>query len=104
MTGRGRMLWRVAVVAVATLAVMAGCSTGTPAPDRPASERGGGSATTAAPLPAAVTLPPAPSGRPAAGAFFERARRRWSVETRVRGVVRIHRLVSRSAQQLRRPP
>jgi predicted nicotinamide N-methyase len=43
-------------------------------------------------------------GRPAAGVFFERARRRWSVETRVRGVVRIHRLVSRSAQQLRRPP
>ena len=62
MTGRGRMLWRVAVVAVATLAVMAGCSTGTPPP-----AGGGGSATTAAPLPAAVTLPPAPSGRPAAG-------------------------------------
>jgi hypothetical protein len=58
------MAWRVAGVAVATLAVMAGCSTGTPAPDRPAS---GGSATTAAPLPAEVTLPPAPSGRPAAG-------------------------------------
>jgi predicted nicotinamide N-methyase len=31
-------------------------------------------------------------GRPAAGAFLERASRRWSVETRVRGVVRIHRL------------
>ena len=66
MTGRGRMAWRAAGVAVATLAVMAGCSTGTPAPDRAAPE-GAGSATTAAPLPAAVTLPPAPSGRPAAG-------------------------------------
>jgi hypothetical protein len=66
MTGRGRMAWRVAGVAVATLVVMAGCSTGAPAPDRPASEPDG-SATTAAPLPAAVTLPPAPSGRPAAG-------------------------------------
>jgi predicted nicotinamide N-methyase len=31
-------------------------------------------------------------GRPAAGAFLEQASRRWSVETRVRGVVRIHRL------------
>ena len=59
MTGRGRGAWRLAGVAVATLALMAGCSTGTPAPDRPASGRGG-SATTAAPLPAAVTLPPAP--------------------------------------------
>src|SRR4029450_10036482 len=48
--------------AVAALALMAGCSTGAPAPDQ-----GGSSATTAAPLPAAVTLPPAPSGRPAAG-------------------------------------
>jgi hypothetical protein len=66
MAGRGRMAWRLAGVAVATLAVMAGCSTGTPAPDRPASGQGG-SATTAAPLPAEVTLPPAPSGRPAAG-------------------------------------
>jgi hypothetical protein len=66
MTGRGRMAWRVAGVAVATLAVMAGCSTGTPGPDRAASP-GAGSATTAAPLPAGVTLPPAPSGRPAAG-------------------------------------
>ena len=66
MTGRGRMAWRVAGVAVATLVVMAGCSTGTPAPDRAAPE-GGGSATTAAPLPAAVTLPPAPSGRSANG-------------------------------------
>jgi hypothetical protein len=56
------MAWRLAGVAVATLAVMVGCSTGTPAP-----KGGGGSATTAAPLPAAVTLPPAPSGRPAAG-------------------------------------
>jgi hypothetical protein len=66
MTGRGRMAWRLAGVAVATLAVMGGCSTGTPAPDQVAPERGG-SATTAAPLPAAVTLPPAPSGRPAPG-------------------------------------
>jgi predicted nicotinamide N-methyase len=31
-------------------------------------------------------------GRPAAGAFLERASRRWSVETRVRGVARIHRM------------
>ncbi|MBD0282737.1 MAG: methyltransferase domain-containing protein [Thermoleophilaceae bacterium] len=31
-------------------------------------------------------------GRPAAGAFLEQAGRRWPVETRVRGVVRIHRL------------
>jgi predicted nicotinamide N-methyase len=31
-------------------------------------------------------------GRPAAGAFLEQASRRWSVDTRVRGVVRIHRL------------
>jgi predicted nicotinamide N-methyase len=30
--------------------------------------------------------------RPAAGAFLEQARRRWSVETRVRGVVQLHRL------------
>jgi predicted nicotinamide N-methyase len=31
-------------------------------------------------------------GRPAAGVFLERASRRWSVETRVRGVARIHRM------------
>jgi predicted nicotinamide N-methyase len=31
-------------------------------------------------------------GRPAAGAFLEQARRRWAVETSVRGVVQIHRL------------
>jgi predicted nicotinamide N-methyase len=31
-------------------------------------------------------------GRPAAGAFLEQAGRRWSVETRLRDVVRIHRL------------
>jgi predicted nicotinamide N-methyase len=31
-------------------------------------------------------------GRPAASAFLEEARRRWTVETRVRGVVQIHRL------------
>ena len=31
-------------------------------------------------------------GRPAADAFLEEAERRWSVETTVRGVVRIHRL------------
>jgi predicted nicotinamide N-methyase len=30
--------------------------------------------------------------RPAAGAFMDEARRRWSVETRVRGVVQVHRL------------
>ena len=30
--------------------------------------------------------------RPPAGAFLEEAARRWSVDTRVRGVVRIHRL------------
>jgi predicted nicotinamide N-methyase len=30
--------------------------------------------------------------RPAAGAFLEQARHRWSVETRVRGVVGLHRL------------
>ena len=29
-------------------------------------------------------------GRPAAGAFLKQASRRWAVETRVRGVVRIH--------------
>jgi predicted nicotinamide N-methyase len=32
-------------------------------------------------------------GRPAAGAFLEEASRRWDVETRVRGVVRMHRLL-----------
>ena len=31
-------------------------------------------------------------GRPAADAFFEQARRRWSIETRVRGVVQVHRI------------
>jgi predicted nicotinamide N-methyase len=31
-------------------------------------------------------------GRPAAGAFLEQASRRWPVDTRARGVVRIHRL------------
>jgi predicted nicotinamide N-methyase len=31
-------------------------------------------------------------GRPAAGAFLEQASLKWPVETRVRGVVRIHRL------------
>jgi predicted nicotinamide N-methyase len=31
-------------------------------------------------------------GRPAAGAFLERASRRWTVDTRERDVVRIHRL------------
>ena len=30
--------------------------------------------------------------RPAAGAFLEQASRRWPIETRVRGVVRVHRL------------
>jgi predicted nicotinamide N-methyase len=33
--------------------------------------------------------------RPAAAAFLEQAGARWSIETRVRGVVRIHRLLSR---------
>jgi len=65
MTGRGRMAWRLGWLVAATLALMAGCATGTPAPDRT-----GRSATTsapAAPAAAPVTLPPAPSGRPAAG-------------------------------------
>lgn len=31
-------------------------------------------------------------GRPASAAFLEQAERRWRVETRVRGVVRLHRL------------
>jgi predicted nicotinamide N-methyase len=31
-------------------------------------------------------------GRPAAGALLKQARRRWRIETNVRGVVRIHRL------------
>ena len=31
-------------------------------------------------------------GRPAVDAFLEQARGRWRVETRVRGVVQIHRL------------
>jgi hypothetical protein len=31
-------------------------------------------------------------GRPAADAFLEEAQRRWEIETRVRGVVRIYRL------------
>jgi predicted nicotinamide N-methyase len=33
-------------------------------------------------------------GRPAAGAFLEQAGRSWNVETHVRGVVRIHRLLA----------
>jgi predicted nicotinamide N-methyase len=45
-------------------------------------------------------------GRPAADAFLEQAGRRWPIDTRVRDVVRLHRLqpggVSRSAPQLRR--
>jgi predicted nicotinamide N-methyase len=32
-------------------------------------------------------------GRPAADAFFEQARKRWSIETRVRGVVQLHRIL-----------
>lgn len=36
-------------------------------------------------------------GRPGADAFLEAAARRWSIDTRVRGVVRIHRLRSRPA-------
>jgi hypothetical protein len=59
------MGWRLAGLAAATLALMAGCAVGAPAP-----ERAGRTATTGAaatPAPAPVTLPPAPSGRPAAG-------------------------------------
>jgi hypothetical protein len=37
-------------------------------------------------------------GRPAAGEFVEQAVRRWPVETRVRGVVRVHRLRLASAR------
>jgi SAM-dependent methyltransferase len=36
-------------------------------------------------------------GRPAAGAFLEQAGRRWRIETRVRGVVAIHRMRLRRA-------
>jgi predicted nicotinamide N-methyase len=32
-------------------------------------------------------------GRPAADAFFEQASRRWSIETRIRGVVQVHRIL-----------
>jgi predicted nicotinamide N-methyase len=32
-------------------------------------------------------------GRPAAEAFFEQATKRWPVETRVRGVVQVHRIL-----------
>jgi len=39
--------------------------------------------------PVAVLADP---GRPAAGAFFEQARKRWAVETSKRGVVDIHRI------------
>jgi predicted nicotinamide N-methyase len=39
--------------------------------------------------PAALLADP---DRPAGGAFFEQAERRWSVETHIRGVVRVHRL------------
>jgi predicted nicotinamide N-methyase len=39
--------------------------------------------------PAALVADP---GRPAAEPFLEQAARRWSIETRTRGVVRIHRL------------
>jgi predicted nicotinamide N-methyase len=35
-------------------------------------------------------------GRPAAEAFLEEARRRWAVETRVRGVVKIHAIAPRA--------
>jgi predicted nicotinamide N-methyase len=34
-------------------------------------------------------------GRPAAAAFLEQAARRWHIETRVRDVVRIHRMLRR---------
>jgi predicted nicotinamide N-methyase len=32
-------------------------------------------------------------GRPAADAFFEKASKRWSIETTVRGVVQLHRIL-----------
>jgi predicted nicotinamide N-methyase len=32
-------------------------------------------------------------GRPAADAFFEQATKRWSIETKVRGVVQLHRIL-----------
>ena len=32
-------------------------------------------------------------GRPAAEAFFEQATKRWPIETRVRGVVQVHRIL-----------
>ena len=32
-------------------------------------------------------------GRPAADAFFEQASKRWSIETRIRGVVQVHRIL-----------
>jgi hypothetical protein len=39
-------------------------------------------------------------GRPAADAFVEQAGRRWTVETRVRGVVRVHRFAIRLTRWL----
>jgi hypothetical protein len=59
------MGWRLAGLAAATLALMAGCAVGTPAPDRAGPTATTGAAATPAAAP--VTLPPAPSGRPAAG-------------------------------------
>lgn len=40
-------------------------------------------------------------GRPAADEFLERAARRWAVDTRVRGVVQIHRLEPATASRRR---
>lgn len=65
MTGRRRTAWRAAGLATVTVLLMAACTAGAPGP-----EEAGRSPTTLAPsTPSAapVTLPPAPSGRPAAG-------------------------------------
>jgi hypothetical protein len=43
-------------------------------------------------------------GRPAAAAFLEQARRRWLVDTRVRGVVRIYRLRPRGTPRRKDRP
>ena len=40
-------------------------------------------------------------GRPAADAFLEQAARRWSLHTRVRGVVRVHRLQAQAGSFFR---
>jgi predicted nicotinamide N-methyase len=43
-------------------------------------------------------------GRPAADAFLEQAARRWSIETRARDVVRVHRLRARQRRRYLRSP